>query len=50
MALEEHGIKRATPETIRGGNAQKNAGIIRKILAGEKGPQRDVVLLSEAAV
>jgi len=49
MTPEEHGIKRATPETIRGGNAQKNAEIIRKILAGEKGPQRDVVLLNAAA-
>ncbi len=49
MALEEHGIKRATPETISGGNAQKNAEIIRKILAGEKGTQRGVVLLIEAA-
>jgi anthranilate phosphoribosyltransferase len=46
---EEQGIKRAAPETIRGGNAQKNAEIIRKILAGEKGPQRDVVLLNAAA-
>ena len=49
MTPEEHGFKRATPETIRGGNAQKNAEIIRKILAGEKGPQRDVVLLNAAA-
>jgi anthranilate phosphoribosyltransferase len=46
---EEHGLKRAAPETIRGGNAQKNAEIIRKILAGQKGPQRDVVVLNAAA-
>jgi anthranilate phosphoribosyltransferase len=49
MTPEEHGLKRATPETIRGGDAQNNAEIIRKILAGEKGPQRDVVLLNAAA-
>jgi len=49
MTPEEHGLKRATSETIRGGNAQKNAEIIRKILAGQKGPQRDVVLLNAAA-
>jgi anthranilate phosphoribosyltransferase len=49
MTPEEHGFKRVAPETIRGGDAQKNAEIIRKILAGEKGPQRDVVLLNAAA-
>jgi anthranilate phosphoribosyltransferase len=49
MTPEEHGFKRAAPETIRGGDAHKNAEIIRKILAGEKGPQRDVVLLNAAA-
>lgn len=49
MTPEEHGFKRAMPETIRGGNAQKNAEIIRKILGGQKGPQRDVVLLNAAA-
>jgi anthranilate phosphoribosyltransferase len=49
MTPEEHDIKRATPETIRGGNAQKNAEIIQKILDGERGPQRDVVLLNAAA-
>jgi anthranilate phosphoribosyltransferase len=33
---------------LRGGNAQGNAGIVRAILAGEKGPKRDVVLLNAA--
>ena len=49
MTPEENGLKRATPENIRGGNSQKNAEIIKKILAGEKGAQRDVVLLNAAA-
>ncbi len=49
MTPEEYGIKRVTPATIRGGNAQENAEIIRKILVGEKGPPRDVVLLNAAA-
>jgi anthranilate phosphoribosyltransferase len=49
MVPEEHGFKRATPETIRGGNAQGNAAIIREILAGEKGPSRDIVVLNAAA-
>jgi anthranilate phosphoribosyltransferase len=46
---EEYGFKRATPESIKGGNAQENARIIREILGGEKGPKRDMVLLNAAA-
>lgn len=49
MTPEEHGLKRAAPETIRGGDAQQNAVIIQKILGGESGPKRDVVLLNAAA-
>jgi anthranilate phosphoribosyltransferase len=49
MTPEAFGFKRATPEAIRGGDAQANAEIIRKVLDGEKGPQRDVVLLNAAA-
>jgi anthranilate phosphoribosyltransferase len=33
---------------LRGGNAQGNAVIVRSVLAGEKGPKRDVVLLNAA--
>jgi len=46
---EEHGLRRATPEDIRGGNARENAEIIRRILTGEKGPKRDMVLLNASA-
>jgi anthranilate phosphoribosyltransferase len=46
---EAFGFKRVPPEAIRGGDAQANAEIIRKILDGEKGPQRDVVLVNAAA-
>jgi len=49
MTPEEYGFKRADPEAIRGGNARQNARIIREILAGEKGPKRDMVLLNAAA-
>jgi anthranilate phosphoribosyltransferase len=49
MTPEEHGFKRAAPETIRGGDAQANAVIVQKILNGEIGPQRDVVMLNAAA-
>jgi anthranilate phosphoribosyltransferase len=46
---EEYGFKRATPDQIRGGNAEENARIIREILGGEKGPKRDMVLLNAAS-
>jgi anthranilate phosphoribosyltransferase len=46
---EDVGLKTAPAETIRGGDAQENAAIVRGILGGEKGPRRDVVLLNAAA-
>lgn len=46
---EEFGMTRATLQDISGGDATENAAIIRAILAGEKSPRRDVVLLNAAA-
>jgi anthranilate phosphoribosyltransferase len=46
---EDFGIKRATTEEILGGTAKDNANIILNILKGEKGPQRDIVILNTAA-
>ncbi|TAL15867.1 anthranilate phosphoribosyltransferase [bacterium] len=46
---EQFGIKCATMEEIRGGDAKVNAGIVRAVLSGEKGPKRDIVLLNAAA-
>lgn len=45
---EQVGMRRARPEDLAGGNAQENAGIARRVLSGERGPQRDVVLLNAA--
>jgi anthranilate phosphoribosyltransferase len=39
----------AQPEEMNGGDPEQNAAITRKILEGEKGPKRDVVLLNTAA-
>jgi anthranilate phosphoribosyltransferase len=39
----------ADPATLAGGDAAANAEITRKILAGEKGPRRNVVLINTAA-
>jgi anthranilate phosphoribosyltransferase len=46
---EEFGMKRASLEELAGGNATENAGIVRRILTGEKSARRDVVLLNAAA-
>ena len=34
---------------MRGGSVTDNAGIIRAVLSGERGPCRDIVLLNAAA-
>ena len=49
LTPEQCGLKRAMPDTIRGGDAQENARIIRDLLNGERGPKRDMVLLNAAA-
>jgi len=46
---EEAGIARAAPHDLAGGDAQTNAAAIRAVLAGEKSPFRDVVILNAAA-
>jgi anthranilate phosphoribosyltransferase len=46
---EEFGLSRAPLDAISGGDASQNAGIIRRVLAGEKSACRDVVLLNAAA-
>ncbi|HEY3619547.1 MAG TPA: anthranilate phosphoribosyltransferase, partial [Candidatus Sulfotelmatobacter sp.] len=46
---EEFGMARGTLQEIAGGDATENAKIIRAVLAGEKSPRRDVVLLNAAA-
>jgi anthranilate phosphoribosyltransferase len=45
----ELGLPPATPEDLRGGDADASAAIARSVLAGTRGPQRDVVVLNAAA-
>jgi anthranilate phosphoribosyltransferase len=47
---QEMGIPLVLKERLQGGDKYVNAQIIRAILNGEKGPQRDIVLLNAAAV
>jgi anthranilate phosphoribosyltransferase len=46
---EDLGIKLATVEQLRGGDARANAAVVREVLAGKEGPARDAVLLNAAA-
>lgn len=46
---EEFGMSRGTLDDISGGDAAANAEIVLDILAGQKSPRRDVVLLNAAA-
>ncbi len=43
------GLARARAEDLRGGEPETNADITSRVLAGEPGPKRDVVLLNAAA-
>jgi anthranilate phosphoribosyltransferase len=45
----ELGIPRAPIEALLGQNPEYNANVIRSVLAGEKTPARDIVLLNAAA-
>ena len=46
---ESVGMKYCTLKDLKGGDASENAEITRRILSGEKGPQRDIVVLNAAA-
>ncbi len=43
------GLAPATLEALRGGDAAANAEMVRRVLAGEPGPHRDIAVLNAAA-
>jgi anthranilate phosphoribosyltransferase len=49
LSPEDFGLKRARREDLLGGEKDENAGICLRILKGEKGPKRDIVLVNSAA-
>ena len=46
VSPEDFGLRRSRLSDLQGGNAAENAQIIRRILNGEEGPKRDVVLMN----
>jgi len=49
VSPEDFGLSRAGLDSLRGGTVDENAALLRSILDGAPGPQRDVVLLNAAA-
>jgi len=45
---EDAGVESSPLESLKGGDASVNAGIIEKLLAGESGPHRNAVVLNAA--
>jgi anthranilate phosphoribosyltransferase len=45
----DFGLTRASAADLRGADAATNAQAVRAVLAGEKGPHRDIALLNAAA-
>jgi len=43
------GVPVSAPEALRGGGPAVNADVVRRLVAGERGPVRDAVLLNAAA-
>jgi anthranilate phosphoribosyltransferase len=46
---EAYGFELCAPADLKGGDAAENAAIIERVLSGDPGPKRDVVLLNAAA-
>ncbi|MEM9202917.1 MAG: anthranilate phosphoribosyltransferase [Actinomycetota bacterium] len=45
----DYGLSRVTPDALAGGDATANAEIAARVLGGEAGPPRDIVVLNAAA-
>jgi anthranilate phosphoribosyltransferase len=45
---ESLGLRRVSPDELAGGSPEVNAEILRRVLNGEKGAQRDIVCLNAA--
>jgi anthranilate phosphoribosyltransferase len=50
ISPDDFGLSRASLDSLKGGTTSENALLLRRILAGALGPQRDVVLANAGAV
>ncbi len=49
VSPETFGVAEASSDALRGGDAKENAEILKRVLDGEEGPRRDVVLVNASA-
>ena len=49
VSPEDFGLLEASLDSLRGGNVEENTALLRSMLGGTPGPQRDVVLMNAAA-
>jgi len=49
VSPQDFGLAEAASESLKGGTADENAALLRSILGGAAGPQREVVLMNAAA-
>ncbi len=49
ISPKDFGLPTASLDSLKGGTADENAALLRSILSGNPGPQRDVVLMNAAA-
>ena len=49
ISPEDAGLPRATPDALRGGDAEHNAKALLNVLKGKSGPFRDITVLNAAA-
>ena len=45
---DDFGLQTCKPENLTGGSPEENAEIVKHILSGKKGPQRDIVLMNSS--
>jgi anthranilate phosphoribosyltransferase len=50
ISPDDFGLPQASLDSLKGGTLDENAALLRSVLSGTPGPQRDVVLMNAAAV
>ena len=49
VSPEDVGLRRSALSAVAGGSARDNAEVVRRVLAGERGPHRDIAVLNAGA-
>jgi anthranilate phosphoribosyltransferase len=49
VSPEDVGLRRSALSAVAGGSPEANADVVRRVLAGERGPHRDIAVLNAGA-